>query len=328
MTEAFKSFQRRLKGYLKISIKINTKTGLLIRMPVHAQAFRIGGADQSPMITTKKYVLNGKEVELEVPYIPGSSLKGRMRSLLEMAYNKKLYTNDNKIWQHVRSVSLMTNIQEFYDDVVKRCPIDDLFGWAAANYSQIKSHLEEKSKQGSGQKPEENVNEMLNKIFANLAPTRLLFDDFFPSEETVKRLEPRSVSDFLEEKSENRIDRITSAADPRTFLRVKPGIEFKGAITMLLFDIDNDFIKNYLDALMNGLKFVEDTYLGSSGSRGYGRVEFRDIVVDLYKITVSNGSTLSISFKPKIAEASNINDLLGKLDSIAQKVKKELFEEP
>jgi CRISPR-associated protein Csm3 len=102
MAQSSLSFQRELKGYLKITMKITTKTGLMIRMPIQAQAFKIGGADQYPIITSRKYLINNEEIELEVPYIPGSSLKGRVRSLLEIAYGKTLYTTDQKIWQHVR----------------------------------------------------------------------------------------------------------------------------------------------------------------------------------------------------------------------------------
>lgn len=315
MAQSSLSFKRELKGYLKITMKITTKTGLMIRMPAQAQAFKIGGADQYPIVTSRKYLINNEEIELEVPYIPGSSLKGRIRSLLEIAYGKKLYTADQKIWQHVRGTKLM-NSDDFYRDVVYRCPIDDLFGWAAANYSQIKEHLGKTD--NAEQKPEE--------LFSNLAPTRLLFDDFYPSKETVEKLKAKIIADFLEEKSENRIDRITSAADPRTFMRVKPGVEFEGTVTMLIFDVDKDHLKKYLETFAIGLKLVEDTYLGSSGSRGYGRVGFEDIVIELFKINKTQDG-ISVVKQPTIAKLSNLEDLRSKLDKIAEDITSKLFSE-
>jgi CRISPR-associated protein Csm3 len=315
MAQSSLSFKRELKGYLKITMKIITKTGLMIKMPAQAQAFKIGGADQYPIVTSRKYLINNEEIELEVPYIPGSSLKGRVRSLLEIAYGKKLYTADQKIWQHVRGTKLM-NSDDFYRDVVNRCPIDDLFGWAAANYSQIKEHLGKT----------DNAEQKLEELFSNLAPTRLLFDDFYPSKETVEKLKAKSIADFLEEKSENRIDRITSAADPRTFPRVKPGVEFEGTVTMLVFDVDKDHLKKYLETFANGLKLVEDTYLGSSGSRGYGRVGFEDIVIELFKINKTQDGILVVK-QPTIAKLSNLEDLRSKLDEIAQDITSKLFSE-
>ncbi|MEM1684538.1 MAG: RAMP superfamily CRISPR-associated protein, partial [Nanopusillaceae archaeon] len=79
-------FTRRLTGYAVFTLRFVTKTGLLIQAPIQAQAYKIGGADKYPMTTRKRY----RDAELEVPYVPGSSIKGRLRSLLELATNQKL----------------------------------------------------------------------------------------------------------------------------------------------------------------------------------------------------------------------------------------------
>ena len=47
---------------------------------------RIGGSD-NPVIKTK---VNFKGTEMDVPYIPGSSIKGRMRNLLLSVYGKRV----------------------------------------------------------------------------------------------------------------------------------------------------------------------------------------------------------------------------------------------
>jgi CRISPR-associated protein Csm3 len=313
-TRTYLQFTRSLKGYLKISAKVVNETGLLIRMPVQAQAFKIGGADQYPMVTMKKYIRrdSGEEILIEVPYIPGSSLKGRMRSLLELSLGLKLYTTDNKIWQHVRGFSQMKSYKEdFRKDVLERCPVDDLFGWAATNFQQVLELVDN------------DMNKAID-IFNQLAGTRLLFDDFFPSQNYIEKFSPRSIADFLEEKSENRIDRITSAADPRTIPRVRPGVEFEGSITLLFFDIDKDHVKKYIETLIYGFKLVEDTYLGSSGSRGYGRVKFRNFTLDLYKIKGST-SRLEMEGPKPIGTYADLEILKQSIDSIVGFIIKELY---
>lgn len=272
----FVSFSKRLVGLVKLSLVIENTTGLLIQMPVTAQAYRIGGADKYPMITRKRYIVDGQELDLEVPFIPGSSLKGRMRSLLELAHGLKLYTTDEKIWLHVRSLQAMKDFKDFMDDVTRREVVDELFGWAAANYDQILSLAEKEYKEQARQK--------VNEIFNLLTPTRLLFSDFFPTQDFVSNIRASSIADFLEEKPENRIDRVTSAADPREVVRVRPGVVFEGAINLLLFDIDNVKIGEYIDSIILGLKLIEETYIGSSGSRGYGRVKIRGREITVYRL--------------------------------------------
>lgn len=274
-----KSFTRRLVGFLKISIKLNNTTGLLIQMPIAAQAYRIGGADRYPMVTKKRYRIRDSETELEVPYIPGSSLKGRLRSLLELALGRKLYTTDGKIWSHVRSLSAMP-LKEFIDDVLSRDVIDELFGWAAANYKQIHESIKQSIQ---GVDPEQYA----KQVFSLLSPTRLLVSDLFPTQEYIIDHNVNSISDFLEEKPENRVDRVTSAADPRDVVRVRPGVVFGGTITLLLFEHDESKVEEYINTILLGLRLVEETYLGGYGSRGYGRVKFVGESATVFKINVS-----------------------------------------
>lgn len=292
-----RSFSKRLVGMLRLDLIIENVTGLLIQMPVSAQAYRIGGADKYPLVTKKKYVVG----ELEVPYIPGSSLKGRMRALLELAFGKKLYTTDGKIWSHVRSLTAMT-FDEFRNDVESRDVIDELFGWAAVNYRQI-----EEAAKGS--------REVADRLFELLTPTRLLVDDFFPASKYIQDHNVKSVADFLEEKPENRIDRVTSAADPRDVVRVKPGVRFEGSIRVLFFNNDKDMIEGYVNTLISGLRLVEETYLGNSGSRGYGRVR---VVGDRFIVFKVNPATSNLEVLMKVSEESftSTEELLSKRDKI------------
>lgn len=310
------SVERGLKGIIRFKVEFENTTGLLINMPVHGQTLRIGGADHYPMVVRRKY--DGSE--LEVPLIPGSSLKGKVRSLLELALNKKLYTTDQKIWQHVRSLSAMKNVEhEFLDDIKKRCVIDELFGWAASNFRQIRDAV----KKVTGIEDEQKLDEETMKYFSKLASTRLLVEDFTPSEEYISTYQPKSIADFLEEKMENRIDRITSAAEPRTIVRVKPGVQFKGSLKIQLYDIDRDRVSEYIRTLVTGLKLLEETYLGASGSRGYGRIKFVNIGISGLKVDAENDKLNIEEFV--VGNYTSIDELLEKIDEVVEKISKSIY---
>lgn len=311
MSAEVRAFSRTLVGYVKLKLKLRCLTGLLIRMPVHAQVYRIGGADQYPMTTRRYY--EALERTIEVPYIPGSSVKGRMRGLLELSLGLDMYTTDEKIWQHVRSLRAM-GIDRFADDARKRVVVSELFGWAAANYAQIKEALE---KQGHSK---EEARKEADEIFEHLTITRLSFSDFYPSEKFISDRKPESIADFLEEKSENRIDRITSAADPRHIVRVAPEVEFEGTITCFLFDNDRECTDKYLRTIATGMQLIEDTYLGASGSRGYGRIELNNITIEVFKMVRSDGYPRI----DKVGSASfnSLRELMEDLSKVVELVRK------
>lgn len=326
------ALQRELRGIVRLGLKMETVTGLLIRMPVHAQVYRIGGADLYPIVTKRKYSLGGAEVEVEVPLVPGSSLKGRMRGLLELSLGKRLYSSDERIWLHTRVIggTHPMPLSELTQDISGRCEVDEVFGSPAVGFDQLVEMLARDlaSKQGK-EEPDDADREEARKVARSLAPnlalTRLLVDDMTPDKDYVGMLSENgrrilAISDFLEEKGENRIDRITSAADPRQVARVKPGVVFQGALRLLVFDIDKGYVKRNLELVAKGLRLVEETYLGASGSRGYGRVKFKDISVEVMKTFGAE--------KPeyrKLADLASVEALLGKVDEIAGEVEKTLF---
>ena len=41
-------------------------------------------------------------------------------------------------------------------------------------------------------------------------------------------------------------------------------------------------IVDYVELTKKGMRLLENTYLGASGSRGYGRVKFKEIIVKVY----------------------------------------------
>jgi CRISPR-associated protein Csm3 len=207
----------KIKLAKKIFIKgeIEALSGLLIGGSNTAMG--IGGPD-------KMVIRNPVNNE---PYVPGSTLKGKMRSLLEISYG---YVKDVK----------MNN--------VKFGPADNpdfvttiLFGSASTDEHQRPSRIIVRD------------GKLLNgSEFAN-----------------------KTDLPFTESKTEVVIDRITSAAMPRTFERVPAGARFELDIVLNIFEEDKKGEQELLTHALRGLQMIQDDYIGGSGSRGSGRVKFR-----------------------------------------------------
>jgi len=282
------SLERKLVGMFKLNILFETLSGMLVMFPKNSTSFRIGGADARPMTSRKKYPISPKsqttEALFEVPFVPGSSVKGRMRSLLELAKGKTLYTSDKKIWMHARNEK---DSEGLIKDILDRCEIDEVFGSNAISFQKIENAMKHPPKKILNKNDTGNAIDLFRKY---LAPTRLIVGDFYPTQSYVNSLLQEkswiSLMDFLMLKDENSIDRITSAANPRSNLVVKPGVEFEGEMKLLVFDIDLEDCNNVKCWLRNlrligeGLSLVEETYIGSSGSRGYGKVKIKSIKVE------------------------------------------------
>ncbi len=173
------------------------------------------------------------------PYIPGSSLRGKMRSQTE----KRLgLPQNNRIGQ----VTIHTCRKEAEYTANGGCPVCHVFGVPAEiGYS---------------------------------GPTRLVVRDVNLTDASASDLE-KARTDLLyaELKTEVAIDRVTSAATPRTIERVPAGAVFGPA--ELVFSIYEAADFNRLKVVIEAMQLVEDDYLGGQGSRGSGKVRFKDIQV-------------------------------------------------
>ena len=178
------------------------------------------------------------------PYIPGSSLKGKMRSLMEWQAGTVADTDGHPIgFGAARRI----------EDGKKRIRAENilkLFGGAPERESD-------------------------DAFVRGIGPTRLAFWDCPLAEEWAGRMSDRDVS-LTEVKMENTIDRIGGAArNPRSNERVPAGARFDFRLTMRVHD-DEDLFREVL----RGLRLIELTGLGGSGSRGYGKVRFLDLTRD------------------------------------------------
>ncbi len=160
------------------------------------------------------------------PYIPGSSLKGKMRCLLEQIYGSPEVGGNDRI--------------------------NNLFGFAKDN-----------------------------------KPSKIIVRDAYLTEESEQLLKQNSDNldaPYTEGKWENVIDRIEgTAGHPRQTERVPAGVSFGVEFMINVWDGDNE--DDLLKLLNEGIKALENDYLGGSGSRGYGQVRFgeldrEDIVFD------------------------------------------------
>lgn len=172
----------------------------------------------------------------KMPYIPGSSLKGKMRSLLELKYRKTGDEKKGKIT--IRKGSTPCKCGE------KDCFVCTIFG----------AHM---------------------KPGASSAPTRIIVRDCNLTQDSVALIRnlPLDSGNFLETKFENIINRNDgTAGSPRAVERVPAGLKFTVNIVLQIFEGDNE--KDMKGKVEEALSLLENSYLGGSGSRGYGHVKF------------------------------------------------------
>lgn len=201
----------KLVKKIRIRADINVLTGLHIGGS--SDNVEIGGID-NPVIKLQYNERNGQ------PYIPGSSLRGKIRCLLEQANGATKVGDDNTI--------------------------NRLFGFSNKNIA-----------------------------------SKLIVRDAFLTDESATELKNCDSLDlpYTEVKFENSIDRIKGTADnPRQTERVPAGAIFSAVFIINVWDTDNG--KELLQILAKGIQLLEQDYLGGSGSRGYGQVQFMNFSIE------------------------------------------------
>lgn len=196
-------------------IKLTGTMELLSGMHIGGStAYAAIGAVDSPVL---------KDPLTNLPLIPGTSLKGKMRSLLARVYNNQIAKNPNQDNERITR----------------------LFGATS----------------GGGEKGDQIIR------------GRLLFRDAVLS--NVDELADKGIKVYTETKFENTINRITAMATPRQIERAIRGSKFSFEIIYELtnpIETEEDF-----ETILAGLKLLEFDYLGGHGSRGYGKITFKDI---------------------------------------------------
>ncbi len=247
----------QLQGKYLIKGKIICESGLHIGGT--QEGVEIGGVDniviRDPLTT--------------IPYIPGSSLKGKLRHLSEWQLNLVFPDRDDKKKFPAHSCENSKEMKDFekslesesFDnnkrqeekdkklkEFISTCPICCMFGASAGG-----------------------------------APTRLTVRDAFPTGIENPNKPPKDTTlwkwqnwmgenIYTELKTENSIDRVTSEANPRTMERVPAGSIFSFEI---IFDIYRNQDRALLQNLFSAMHLLEDSALGGSGTRGSGRIKFQ-----------------------------------------------------
>ena len=188
----------------KIAIKGNIELVTGMHIGTGGEFAAIGAVD-SPVI---------RDALAQLPIIPGSSLKGKLRSVLARKYNKHA-----------------ANIADDDCDEIKR-----LFG-------------------------------------SQKSPSRLIFSDMILANKD--ELETMNVFSATEIKFENTINRLTGVANPRQIERTIRGCHFGLELTYNYSD-EKEAVED-MTLLADGMKLLQFDYLGGHGSRGYGKIAFKDI---------------------------------------------------
>jgi len=220
------------------------------------------------------------------PYVPGSSLRGRLRSLLEQALGltrpKQLVYVSRRKGQEVR-------IHGSDDPGDEICL---LFGRAPGRVERVEG-------------------EALNQ--ATITPARLTVYDAALNLESITAAMRESLDDELTEvKSESAIDRITSQSQARTLERVPAGAIFR---VRLVLDVLCAEDKELVPVLLEGLSLLEDDSLGGGGSRGSGRVRLANL-----KLTWRNAGYYKGGAETELVAAADLAALRGASADLIQKL--------
>src|SRR5438067_5718890 len=222
----------RLVGKLILEGEMTCETGL--HVGAGKGSLEIGGSD-NPVVKDA----------FGRPYVPGSSLRGKIRSLLEqtsgLAIPSELVYLSRRKGQEVR-----IHQSDRPDD-----DICILFGRNPGRMERVQGETLDTSQ---------------------ATPARLaVFDAPLDPESITPQMRENLDDELTEVKSENAIDRITSQANPRTLERVPAGARFRFRMVLdILCDEDRELARRVIE----GMRLLEDDALGGGGSRGNGRVRF------------------------------------------------------
>lgn len=212
--------------------KILIQCDLIVRTGMHigaSGAFSAIGAVDSPVV---RDTLTGN------PIVPGSSLKGKLRTLLARSFSGDI-----------------EHMPDFKND---EAPILCLFGSADP-----------------------------------VRAARLQFADCF-----VNNKEQMKAVGLTEVKFENAINRQNAVANPRQIERVNPGVCF--GVNIVYEVRDPETFLDDMTLLAKGFRLLQLDYLGGHGSRGSGRVSFRN-----FRFTPMDTATDISALKQLFAEVEN-----------------------
>lgn len=325
--------QKPLLGKIRVTSTLIAETGLHIGGG--GENLDIGGLDK-PVI---------RDPLTQFPYLPGSSIKGKLRSILERLLNKPLNRTGGSGTYRYESDDLEDGFTEIDGLLIryegaKTCQISGLFGSTGSDCWIEKDNPEAQALERvqnvsskyiawvdnakTGKFVENNSTELnqgkivkeFTKFKGRNCAARLIIRDCHLSSESAELLKKVDTGLFMTEwKFENGIDRVTAAANPRQIERVPAGSKFNFELVYTVEDTKQAIVD--LQNIAIALAILEDDALGGNGSRGYGKVKFQNFnfsyrSLDDYRRILSTETGSS-----DLARIEPVNDTQALLDNFA-----------
>jgi CRISPR-associated protein Csm3 len=313
--------QKPLLGKLTLTSHLSVETGLHIGGG--GENLDIGGLDK-PVI---------RDPLTKYPYLPGSSIKGKLRSILERLLNKPLNRKGGSDTWRYESDDLADGFTEVENgrfiayEGARTCQISRLFGSTGGSKCWMPIETAREEEFSLDKNPTTRTIEGQNCVKINRgrnAPARLIIRDSHLLTESAEKLKQVDTGLFMTEwKFENGIDRVTAAANPRQLERVPAGSKFKFELVYTVEDA-NQAIED-LQNIAIALAILEDDALGGHGSRGYGKVRFENFdfnyrsLAQYRQITNTSGTSDIQAFQP-ITDTQALLNNFGSLRDYIQRL--------
>ncbi len=314
--------QKPLLGKIRLVSTLVVETGLHIGGG--NETLSIGGLDK-PVI---------RDPLTRHPYLPGSSIKGKLRSILERLLNKPLNRQGSRDTYRYESDDFVDGFTEISSDQfvpfqgARTCEVSRVFGSTGSNKCWIETKLarsEDILAPNGNSKIIDGVEH--SQAIGRNSPARLIVRDCHLTDESAEELKLIDTGLYMTEwKFENGIDRVTAAANPRQVERVPRGSKFN--FEMVYTVEDESQVEQDLKNLAIALAILEDDALGGHGSRGYGKIKFEDFkffyrdVKQYQQISSGSGSD-----REPIESRKNIQELLENFGSLNDKIQQRLLPE-
>lgn len=273
----------RLAGRIFLHFDLEALTGLHIGGAF--EGVEIGGVDKTVI----------RDPLTNRPYLPGSSLRGKVRSLVEKYAGKKQNQRINQGYIHS-----CDDAKEY-----STCEVCQVFGVPGEREFGTPARL------------------VVRDMHMDADSARRLDES------------GNTDLPYTEVKVEVAIDRVTSQANPRQIERVPAGVTFAGGqMVYSLFQGEFMFNKDqqgrldpqrdldHFDTVLMGLQLLEDDYLGGHGARGAGRVRLKNM-----KLGVKAGSTNGQPYPTDVEwlkEATTLADLRKAWEQIKADLRKRM----
>jgi CRISPR-associated protein Csm3 len=306
--------QTPLLGKIRLNGTMILKTGLHIGGG--GETLDIGGIDK-PVI---------RDPLTRQPYLPGSSIKGKLRAILERLHEKPLNRKGSRDTFRYESDDLSHGFTDIKGqptipfEGATSCQVSRLFGSTGVSCWILRSVAEseeleilDKTTMITKHHPSIGGDQEFIKVRGRNSPAKLIVRDCHLVDRSADELKRIDTGLYMTEwKFENGLDRVTAAANPRQIERVPAGSLFNFE---LVYTVENAAqVQEDIKNLALAIAILEDDALGGHGSRGYGKIKFQNFELSYYDyrnlIQTSDGGIEVGSTKLTIEGGGTTEDLL------------------